>query len=94
MGDRMKLHYRWYRVWNGLNIGMIKYAYFDAASYTLDEQQRIVSAHARFMLGIMHLEQFSTRDYAYDAGGMAISDQEMNEEFKISSWVRRERKAS
>lgn len=66
----------------GLRIGLARMAMHDGAQIrALDMAtfERMQRAQMRYMVAVAALEAFSTRDYAYDRGGEAISDAYMDE---------------
>lgn len=80
----------WFKAALGMRIGLAKLALLDGdviVALTPDELERMQAAHAKIIIGLILLEDFSTRDYAYDRGGEVMSDAEM-QEFRYAVWRR------
>ncbi len=87
----MKRLPHWYKAALGMRVGLAKFAFVDGGfpvETTEIERDRAVTTHAKFIIGLTALEDFSTRDYAYDRGGQSMSDTEMND-YVFSEWNRR-----
>jgi len=83
----MKRLPHWHVAADAMRDGMWKFALANPSSTVSDA---VISAQASFLIGIGVLEDFSTRDYAYDRGGDAITDDEM-QDFLYAIWVREDK---
>ena len=73
----------------GLRIGIARMAIHDVAfirALGTDTFVRIQRAQARYMVAVAALEEFSTREYAYDRGGEQISDAYLDE-YRYAIWT-------
>lgn len=80
----------WFKAALGMRIGLAKLALLDGdviVALTPDELERMKTAHAKLIIGLYALEEFSTRDYGYDRGGEVVGDAEMGE-FRYAIWRR------
>ena len=85
----MKLPH-WHAATLGLHIGRAKFAHYDHYGVaTLSDMafKQTVRAHMQMMVALHLLEDFSTRDYLFDRGGMTITEAEM-QAFCLVVWAR------
>lgn len=78
----------WHKATTGLHVGMAKFAFlnfYNPPPLSDKSFQQTLKAHTRLMVALRTLENFSTRDYAYDRGGQSISGKEM-EMFMVVVW--------
>lgn len=86
----MKRLPHWFKAASGLRIGLAKLATYDGAMIrALDVRtfEHMRAAQQRYMVAVAALEDFSTRDYAYDVGGWQASDAYLDE-YRFVVWER------
>ena len=75
----------------GLRIGLARMAIYDRAIIrALDTVTfaRMSRVQARYIVGVTALEEFSTRDYAWDRGGEVVSAAYLDE-YRYAVWEAR-----
>lgn len=78
----------WNKAYTGAHVGLALLTMVDhtLATLTDDEYERMKTAHARLLVALATLNNFSTRDYAYDRGGEQISDAYLDE-YRYAIWT-------
>ncbi len=84
----MKRLPHWQAAALGMRIGLARMALYDVAfirALGTDSFVRMQRAQTRYMVAVAMLEDFSTRDYAYDRGGEQISDAYLDD-YRYAIW--------